>query len=91
MIPDEERCCEQVRGSGAWPRYHRCRRRGVVTEDGKLFCKQHSSAAKDARLQKAVDKFNDRCSKMKRQHKLEKLAQGIPTNELDQYELVRKG
>ena len=63
-------CCEQVPDGGAWPRYHRCRNRGVNERDGKRYCNTHDPqkiAAKDAKRQAA---FNAEMDARIKKHRL---------------------
>jgi len=50
-LTPEERCSENVRGEGqwGWMHPHQCSRRGVITEEGNLWCKQHAPSAVKAR------------------------------------------
>lgn len=48
-----EKCSVEVLIRGmAFPRYRRCSRKAVTIEDGKPVCRQHTKAAKDARIKK---------------------------------------
>jgi len=56
--PDAERCSKpNVADDTGW-HFNRCKRRGVVEEDGKLWCKQHSPSAKRTRLEAATARYN---------------------------------
>jgi hypothetical protein len=52
------RCAEQlVREPGVWPRWHPCTRKGVVSEDGNKWCKQHAPSSVKARREASSAKF----------------------------------
>ena len=52
------RCAEQlVREPGPWPRWHHCKRKGVVSEGGKKWCKQHAPSSVKARQAKSDARF----------------------------------
>lgn len=62
-IQHEERCSEQL-----WHHWHTipCARRGVVTRDGKLWCKQHDPEAVKARREKADEAWREERARRER-------------------------
>jgi hypothetical protein len=59
-MTNEHQCCESVRESGQWPRYHQCKRKAV--KEG--YCKQHHPDAVEARRYKAVARYEERRLRM---------------------------
>lgn len=59
---EAKRCCEQVRDSGPWPRFHQCRSKATVGREGKWYCKTHDPVAvkekAQARDAKDREKYN---------------------------------
>lgn len=55
--PDDERCSKpNVADDSGW-HLERCKRRGVVKEDSKLWCKQHSPSAVAKRKQDSAARW----------------------------------
>lgn len=74
---------------------HFCTNLATITVDGKSFCGLHSPAAEARRQKKADDRrevwANEHKAKHAIQQRIDKLlilAQGIPTEKLDNYTLV---
>jgi hypothetical protein len=40
-MSEQQQCSERVRGESRWPSFHQCSRKGTLTHNGKLYCKQH--------------------------------------------------
>lgn len=49
--------------------FHQCSRRGLIEEDGQLWCKQHAPSAVKARREKSNDRYDleDKISAMKQE------------------------
>ena len=47
--PDPDKCAAAVSDGGSWPRWHQCRRKGVNTEAGHVWCRQHTPSLVKAR------------------------------------------
>ena len=51
--PDAERCVETVTANWRDGGAHRCTRRGVITHDGKLYCRLHDPLAIERKIEAA--------------------------------------
>jgi len=51
--PDAERCVETVTADWRDGGVHRCTRRGVITHDGKLYCRLHDPLAIERKIEAA--------------------------------------
>jgi len=54
---DQQMCSEQVSDHGRWVNYYPCKRKGIVEEDGKWWCKQHSPSDKKAKREARSAKY----------------------------------
>ena len=83
----KERCNEQIRDGGMWPRYHQCLRSGVVLRDGKWYCKQHNPVAVKKRAEELRAKYDAKWDKeqegWRRTKAMEKVCNGISTDDLE--------
>ena len=55
--PDPKKCSERM--TRGWT-YGQCSRKGVVTEDGKLWCKQHAPSNVKARLEASNRRWKEK-------------------------------
>lgn len=62
--PDPEKCAAAVADGGRWPSWHQCTRKGINTEEGHVWCKQHTpsmvKAKSDARYAQWQDEWDER-------------------------------
>ncbi len=83
----KERCSEQVRDGGMWPRHHQCLRNGVVLCDGKWYCKQHDPVAVEKRAEELRAKYDAKWDKgqeeWRRKKAMAKVCGGISTDDLE--------
>ncbi len=92
MAEPKSQCCRTV-----YTGYcsHKCQRAGTVERDGAFYCKQHDPVRikeKDELKNKKWEQERlKRDERWKRESILCDLANGIPTDELECYELVLKG
>jgi len=63
---DPKRCHAMVMARPGWYKYQ-CARRGVVEEDGQLWCKQHAPSAVKARADARTLKYEEKWDAMKKQ------------------------
>ena len=56
--PDDERCSKDNVSDGTGWHFGRCKRRGTVKENDKLWCKQHSPSATKARRQARSERWD---------------------------------
>jgi len=57
IVPDEQRCQEQVVTAGLWGHFHRCPRRWKVKRGSKQYCLQHDPERVGQRLRESTDRF----------------------------------
>ena len=58
--PDNERCQKNNVSDGTGWHYDRCKRRGAVKEENKLWCKQHAPSAEAARSQESSKRWDQK-------------------------------
>ncbi len=89
----KNRCCKKVY-TGNWLS-HQCSRKGVVCREGKYYCNQHDPiriTKENRKKEEAWRKRHDEQSaEFERTRILLGLAKGIPTEELELYELILIG
>ena len=89
---DKTRCIADVLESSGWFCHQCYRKRGHGT-DG-LYCKQHDPKRVTAKRNEKSNKFNEEQDRKEQEFKriqvALKLCKGIPTDELNQYILIRK-
>ena len=84
--PDQQRCSEKVANNERWVNVFPCRRKGVVEEDGKWWCKQHSPSAKKARREARSAKYQTgrdvQVARWNREAAVMKACEGVATEDL---------
>lgn len=57
------KCSEQVREEGMWPKYHGCSREGKHVHDGKLYCAQHYPPNVQKRREESTKRWEEKSAR----------------------------
>lgn len=93
-MPTKDNRCTQSIYSGNFYHKSRCSKRGTIKRDGKLFCWQHDPVRKNKEREEKYKVFRQKQDKKAEAHErtciLLNMADGISTNQLRSYKLVKK-
>lgn len=72
----EERCAKQIYQAGSWHTYP-CSRKGIIEEDGSLWCKQHAPSSVATRRAETNARWDRERDARRRQNRIEAAERGL--------------